>query len=246
MKRFLTFAIAIVFTAMAYSQNELDYVFLKNGNVVKGSIEKVIDNQSITIRSTNGELYTYPMLDVNRISYGKAPKLPDGKNSNAYVEYSEYEKGFWFAVETQGGYSCHFKSGNVAMWELDIIGGYRFNEFLRVGLGLGSRYYFNNHKVRYSDIKWSFPIYLNIRGNIIPSESRTVVPYYSFDIGGAIRDGFMFRPTIGIRVGSPRSAFLVGLSYMGQSLKSYKTDDNKIVPDREYNSFVTIKIGYEF
>lgn len=247
MKRFLFLAIIATFAIMAHAQNELDHVFLKNGNVVKGAIETVKENQSVTIRSTNGELYTYPMIEVNRIAYGKSPNLPSEKNTNSYKDYSFYDKGFWCAVELQGGYSCNIDSYNVALSELDIVGGYRFNEYFRAGLGLGVRYYFNNEKVRYSDIKWAFPIFANVRGNIISGESRTVVPYYSVDLGGTIRDGFMFRPTIGLRIGESRSAFLVGLSYMGQTLKSYKAGkDNTIVPDYEYTSFVTLKLGYEF
>ncbi len=247
MKRAIFFATIAILGLMSYAQNESDHIFLKNGSVIKGAIETVKDNHSVTIRSTNGELYTYPMIEVNRITYGKSPKLPQGKNNNAYVEYSSYEQGFWYAVELQSGYSCNINKYNVAMVELNIVGGYRFNEFFRAGLGIGGRYYINNEKVRYSDINWAMPIYLNVRGNIIPSESRTVVPYYSFDIGGTVRDGFMFRPTIGVRFGEPRSAFLLGLSYMGQSLKSYKSDTNNvIIPNRKYNSFVTLKIGYEF
>ncbi len=247
MKRFITLIIATIFVVTIQAQKELDYVLLKNGSIIKGTIESVEENQKVIIRSTNGELYTYPMLDVNRISYGKSPRFPNGKNTNAYTEYSNFEKGFWFATEILGAYSCYFNRSNIAMWELDIIGGYRFNEFVRAGIGIGSRYYFNNEKVRYSNIEWSFPIYINVRGNIIPSESRTLVPYYSFDIGGAMRDGFMVRPTIGVRIGEPRSAFLVGLSYMGQSLKSFKVDkESGYLPNREYTSFVALKIGYEF
>lgn len=249
MKRILLMVVVViagVSIAMAQS-NTLDYVFLKNGSVVKGVIENVKENQSVTIRSVNGEVYTYPMVEVNRFAYGEAPKIPQEKNSNVYREYSEYDKGFWCAIELQGGTSCHHKRDNVGMLELDFVGGYRFNEYLRVGLGVGSRYYFNNNDLRYTSVKWAYPVYLNVRGNFIPGEHRTVVPYYSFDIGGAAKDGFLFRPTIGVRFGEKRSAFLLGLSYLGQSLKSFKVnEDNTVSPDRIYSSFITLKVGYEF
>lgn len=249
MKRILLMLVATIVgvVTVAGQNNALDYVFLKNGNVVKGVIESVKDNQTVSIRSTNGELYTYKMVDVNKLAYGETPVIPQEKNNNSYKDYSEFDKGFWYAVELQGGASCHFKKDNVGILELDVVGGYRLSEYLRIGLGLGSRYYFKNEDLRHSDIKWSYPVYLNIRGNIIPCEHRTVIPYYSFDIGGAIRDGMFFRPTIGIRVGEKRSAFLLGLSYMGQSLKSFKvSNDNTMSPDRIYSSFVTLKVGYEF
>lgn len=248
MKRYILSVLIAILVLIANAQNDTsDYVLLKNGAIIKGVIEKVENNHSVTIRSVGGEVYTYPMVEVNRLGYGKVPKTPQEKNSNIYSDYSEYDKGFWWSVEMQGGMSCYLGESNVQMLELDVVGGYRFNEYLRVGIGLGSRYYFNNEKVRYSSIEWAFPVYMNVRGNFIPGEYRTVVPYYSFDLGGTVRDGMMFRPTIGVRFGEKRSAFLLGISYMGQSLKSFKLiEAGNVVPDRKYASFVTLKVGYEF
>lgn len=239
----LILLIAIVAMAMQAQTNELDYVFLKNGTVIKGAIENLKENESVTIRGVNGEAYTYPMIEVNRISYGKKPTIPSEYNPGDYVDYTEFEKGFWCAVELVGAYSCHIENDNGALTELDIVGGYRFNEYLRIGLGLGARYYIENEKIRYSDIKWSFPIFANVRGNIIPSEHRTIVPFYSVDLGGTVRDGFMIRPTIGVRFGDPRSAFTVGITYLGQTLKAPKEAGSY---SRDYTSFVGIKLGYEF
>ena len=50
-------------------------------------------------------------------------------------------------------------------------------------------------------------IFVNARGNFISQEVREIVPYWSVDIGGAIRDGFMFTPSFGCRIGEQRSAF---------------------------------------
>ena len=98
-------------------------------------------------------------------------------------------------------------NSNFGYTEIDAVAGYRFNEYVRVGLGLGARYYFDNNKVRSTLSEWAFPIFLNVRGNFIPTRYRDVVPYYSFDIGVTVRDGFMLRPTVGLRVGRERSAW---------------------------------------
>lgn len=124
------------------------------------------------------------------------------------------------------------------------MAGYRFNEYVRVGLGLGARYYFDNNKVRSTLSEWAFPIFLNVRGNFIPTRYRDVVPYYSFDIGVTVRDGFMLRPTVGLRVGRERSAFLVGLGYVGQDLSTYSRDNLR--KTRRFVNFITLKLGYEF
>jgi hypothetical protein len=56
----------------------------------------------------------------------------------------------------------------------------------------------------------------------------------------------MIRPTIGLRIGEPRSAFILGLSYMGQSIKSFEIVKNEKVNKEKFASFFTIKLGYEF
>ncbi len=86
------------------------------------------------------------------------------------------------------------------------------------------------------------PLYATLRGNIIPSEYRNIVPYYSFDMGASIRDGFMVRPGIGIRVGQNRNAFLINLSYLGQNIIATEYNQRK----NKFTSFVMLKVGYEF
>ena len=109
-----------------------------------------------------------------------------------------------------------------------------------MGVGAGVRYYINGENIRYRDADIVFPIYANVRGNIIPSYERKVVPYYSLSVGGVVDDGVMVRPTIGARFGDfKRSSFLLGLSYLGQSMKD-PWNENR------FQSFVVLSVGYEF
>ena len=176
-------------------------------------------------------------------------RLPEVDATQQYREYRTLDRGFFIAAELSGGYSCRISNPNLGYAELDAVAGYRFNEFLQVGAGVGARYYFNNDEVRYTTIKWAAPLFINVRGNIIPHQYRKVVPYYSVDMGGTFRDGFMFRPSVGLRIGQPRSAFLVGLAYMAQGMDTagwtgeghrVKYKENSVV------SFITLKIGYQF
>lgn len=166
-------------------------------------------------------------------------KMPPIGDDVTLTDYSDSESGFWCAGQLSGSYSTNLTKSNSPYGEFDFVGGYRHNSYLKIGLGLGGRYYFNNDKIRKSDIAWSMPIYLNVRGNIIDDTYRTVAPYYSIDLGGVIRDGFMLRPSIGMRVGQPRSAFLIGLTYTGQSLKY-------ITGKQRFTSFVGVTVGYEY
>lgn len=174
-------------------------------------------------------------------------RLPEVDSSVEYKDYMENNTGFWAAVEASGAYSCRLSHSNFGYGEVDAVVGYRFNDYARIGLGVGARYYFDNSKVRTTSIAWACPLFFNVRGNFIPSLYRSVVPYYSIDFGGTIRDGLMVRPTVGLRFGMQRSAFLLGLGYVGQDLKSYSCDSpGRCVEKRKFVNFVTLKLGYEF
>lgn len=171
-------------------------------------------------------------------------RLPGVDNSGIQKNYTESQTGFWAAAEASAGYSCRLFNSNFGYSEFDAVVGYRFNEFVRTGIGIGGRYYFDNAKVRTTASEWAFPIFVNVRGNFIPTQYRSVVPFYSFDIGGTVRDGFMVRPNVGLRIGRDRSAFLVSIGYSGQDLSSYnKTNGEKT---RKFISFINLKLGYEF
>lgn len=220
----------------ASAQANTAWVQLNNGNIIKGSVEKT--DTSVKIITENGSELSYPLVEINKISYTE-PNTPNISSSSSLNDYATYDKGFWMGVNFMGAYSL-FLTEHCTPWaELSIVGGYRFNQYLKVGIGFGARYYFENSKLRERDIKWSFPILATVRGNIISDEYRTVVPYYSVEIGGTIQDGFMWRPTFGLRIGQSRSALLVGINYTGQDL-IYKTNKKR------YVSSLGLTIGYEF
>lgn len=170
-------------------------------------------------------------------------RMPEIHSETVQKEYSRATSGFWFSADVEGGYSCRLTHPNIGYSELDVAGGYRYSEYLRIGLGLGARYYSNNDSFRrFQRTDWAFPIFVTIRGNFIPTQYRSVVPYYDVDLGTTVRDGFMIRPTVGLRIGQARSAFLVALSYVGQFTDAI--DYGRIPVD--YMPFIALKLGYEF
>lgn len=244
MKRLFFILIAtfsLCFSAMA-ANPENGYVLLNNGTMIKGTVTKDKSGQSVTIVTDNNKVYTYRMTEVNRIvESDPTASMPQGKRT--YNTYYEYDRGFWFGFDLYGGISTNVNSsnrGNSGITELDATIGYRVNEFFRFGVGAGFRYYTNSSNIREKSGAWAFPVFLNVRGNLIPGYERKVVPYYSLSSGVTIQDGFMIRPTIGARFGAlRRSAFLLGLSYNGQTLKDP-------LSKTRFQSFVTLNIGYEF
>lgn len=158
-------------------------------------------------------------------------------------DYNTFGRGFWGGVELIGGASCHLKGHNMGMTEADVFGGYRFSQYLKVGVGIGARYYINEGNLRRGDIKWGMPLFATVRGNLMPGTYRHVVPYWGCDAGVSVRDGFFFRPAVGLRIGEVRNSFTVAISYMGQNVGTYNAQGEK---DGKFTSFALLRIGYEF
>lgn len=236
MKKFIILLLIAVAFISVSAQTKTAWVHLNNGNIVQGTIEKTAT--TITITTADGSQLHYPLVEVNKITHTE-PRTPNVGSTTSLNDYATFDNGFWMGVNFMGAYSL-FLTEHCSPWtELSVVGGYRFNQYLKVGIGFGARYYIENSKLRSRNNKWSFPIFATIRGNIISDEYRTVVPYYSVEVGGAIRDGLMWRPTFGIRIGQSRSAFLVGINYTGQELP-YKTNKKR------YVSSIGLSLGYEF
>ncbi|MCD8290912.1 MAG: hypothetical protein LUC91_05360 [Prevotella sp.] len=186
------------------------------------------------------KLFLLSFVFCATIIYAQEVRLPElPKNRTHYTDYNIKESGYWTTITANVTTTLRFNHKNMQNIGADWINGYRFNEFLRVGIGLGLRYYINNDHVRSSDVAWTFPIFADIRGNIISQQDRGAVPYWSVDLGGEVRGGIYFSPTIGYRFGTQRGSFLVGISYTLQQSDTWKKSD-------ECYSGVSIKLGYEF
>lgn len=232
----LFFLLAFLSMFFVANAQEPDVVYLNNGSVVRGEIVSENPGVSLKIRTSTGKEYEYRMTEIREIKKGLVIK-PE-KFNPPYRSYTELEKGYWTAVEFYGGISTWVGKENLGFLQLAWVNGYRFSEFFRLGVGIGGRYYFNNDSCRKSDVPWAFPIFLNVRGNIVSQRVDRLVPYWSMDVGTSIRDKFFFSPTLGLRFGGKRSDVLVGLSYTGQWLTS--PEGNK------YANLLGLKVGYEF
>ena len=166
-------------------------------------------------------------------------KLPDAPKHSNYKDYTTEDKGFWCAVEAEGGSSVMVHSPNMLYANLSWTGGYRLNEYLRFGAGLGVRYYLRNADVRDTDNKFGIPIFANIRGNFVSAYDRDGVPFWSLNIGAITYEGVFASPTFGYSFGGLRNNFQIGVSYTITSFKN----SNKT--NMAY-SYFGLKLGYEF
>ena len=225
--------------------NAQDVIYLNNGNVVKGKVVKNTDEVSVVVKS--GETLTYRKAEVREVQIGssevKTPQEPQGAK---YVDYSDQDKGWWCAVEAHAGGSWYDDDHGMGIFALTFTNGYRFSEYLKIGVGVGARYnlnkdhdylaYCNAHNIQ---APMSVPLFVNLRGNIISQKSRMCVPFWNADIGYAILDNFFFDAGIGFRVGAKRNNFVMSANFMGQVVH-YEPSD------ADFGSGILFKIGYEF
>lgn len=171
--------------------------------------------------------------------------LPQKPHRATYTDYRQNEKGFWCAAEWEGGSSVMVEHRNMQSVQLAYTAGYRFNEFIKVGAGLGGRYYVNNNKeCRGEASAWTLPIFVNARGNFISQTDRSVVPYWSVCVGGIVGDGAFLSPSVGLRIGEPRNSWLLGISYCLNHINTSQlvSTDKKVSTSHA----LQLHIGYEF
>ena len=113
------------------------------------------------------------------------------------------------------------------------------SRYLRLGVGFGGRMYVNNAKVRQTDSKFGVPVFAAARGNFISAYDRDGVPFWSVRLGGIIKEGIYFSPSVGYSFGGIRNNFQVGIAYDLINPKDF-TGDRRI-----YSGF-SLRLGYEF
>lgn len=151
--------------------------------------------------------------------------LPEKPNRPEYVDYSSLEKGFFGAVQLAPTLSFDRDGNKAPIYQIDLIVGYRFGEFFRLGAGVSPR--INEMK--------NLPIYADFRGNFISQRSRACVPYWSIDVGYTLNQGMYLAPTAGIRIGGLRHDFVLGIGYFYQAVQA--------MPDL---NCAVLRLGYEF
>ena len=166
-------------------------------------------------------------------------KLPDAPKHTNYRNYEAQDNGYWFAIEAEGASSIMPTRKNMQFASATFTNGYRFNQFLRVGAGVGSRIYVNNTDVRDKSDRFAIPIFANLRGNFISAYDRDGVPFWSVNAGYVINDGVFANPMIGYSFGGMRHNFLIGVSYTISRFKDYNNENTTF-------SYFGLKLGYEF
>ena len=127
MKRLLTLCTVALCTVILSAQvNYRDILYLKNGSIIRGIITEQIPGQTITIKSDDGNAFTYTYDEIDRLEKEKLNKgLKAGNKHFAALGY-------------------HMNSGNYGHnLSFDFVQARQFNPFFSLGLGVGTRYYYD-------------------------------------------------------------------------------------------------------
>lgn len=166
------------------------------------------------------------LLGLVGVSFAQSSSitLPEKPKRAKYVDYSVKQTGWWCSAQIGGGYATN--TGKF-FGQFDFVNGYRFSEFLKVGVGISPRIGLN-----------TIPIYAQARGNFISQEDTMFAFFWSADLGYAINGGIYASPSVGMRYGGIRHNVLISLYYAFEGQQPNVSD--------QFLHIVGLKIGYEF
>lgn len=243
MKKYLTLLVFLLVATLSFSQSNFqDVIILKDGSVVRGVITKLIPNESITIETSDRNVFVYQMAEIEKITNEQNEENTtinfDSIRSSLGLQSGVkvmVELGHQFGRDLFGGYNPDYSSdynnlngGGTPLngSRFSIICGYQINPYFSVGAGIGIRQYKAESWLTGKYRAALIPVFADFRVNFMDfrfSPYLSLGAGYSFD---ATRDfdgvGFLINPSIGVSVKiSEKSALNVDLGYEIQKFKCY-------------------------
>ena len=250
------------------AQNYQEVVYLKDGSIIRGLIIEQRPNDYLKVRTSNGNVYTLRMNEVDRITKetvgtnsqnqrqqsantqrSTSTQSSSAYRQNTYANHSSFpSKGYKGFIDL--GFSFGINDDNWDYrnhkFEFSTSHGYLFNPHLFVGLGIGINYYVDNLDNDYypydDDSRVEIPLFAHARAHLF---DRKVTPFADAKLGYIVTDddGIYFSPSVGCRFArNSRSAFWVSLGFSviryDDSRSRYRRNN-----DREAINF---RVGWDF
>ena len=200
-----------------------DVVYLKDGSVLRGIIIEQIPSQSITIETTNRNVYIVQMSDIETMI-----KVPYNGSGGSRTDSSYNSMGTGLRRGFKGIFEMGHMFGtgdySINRLQLNILLGHQANPYFSFGFGLGLRYYYVStvsYGNRYYDHSTVIPILSDFRVNFLDNK---ISPYLSCGIGYSLYwnealselqgIGLLFNPTAGVTFKvANRAAIHTGLGF---------------------------------
>ncbi|MFO7828188.1 MAG: hypothetical protein R6V23_06170 [Bacteroidales bacterium] len=241
---------------IAQETKQQDVVYLINGSILHGKIVEIKANQSVTLFSNCGDKWVINQSDIEKI---EKEDISDeytffnehGRKTIEYRKkgyYSNLNIGFLFSVDIDSPFPP---------LSLMFLNGYRFENGVSVGAGLGLDLLNEAYMPIVMDLKYNFTegrinhfVYFQ-GGYAIPLETPDpydydYYTYYDSDINS--EGGYIINPGIGLKLYlNQKNAFSFGIGYKFLQINHNYKEYNGQSIDRiiKYNR-VVLSFGYHF
>lgn len=210
MKRVITILLGMVTVACSNAQNKKleDVIFLKNESVYRGTII-LRDSLRTKLQTSNGSILVFDHNDISKTER----QQPFGSYRAKPGSFAHYtELGPLVAGKTT------IDGVTTAAFSFQTVNGYRFNQFVFTGAGIGIDLYATQTML---------PLFGSIRGDF--SSTGSIIPFYFVDAGYAVnitqnsattsdfRGGLLYAGGLGVKIPFNKSAgFLLSFGYRYQ------------------------------
>ncbi|MEI6822050.1 MAG: hypothetical protein WCL51_08935 [Bacteroidota bacterium] len=224
------------FITKAQISNE-DVLYLKNGDIIRGTVKRQYNNQELKIKQSDGSITTY-----NADSIAKRTITIDDSTYNIPIIDSNlsHQSGIKGTLDFNYGKGIGKYRDDASIGAAFIID-YQFDKIYYIGAGMGIDVY--------SQVTF-VPIFVDLRMNL--SNSTKVTTFCAVEAGyslgsGYNKGGIVFNPSIGVKYYlSHTSSINLSLGFKAQENEIYYGDLIYIPNEIQYGNFINLKLGLTF
>jgi hypothetical protein len=239
---FVMFFCVSCMTDLAAQKQEVDAVYLKNGEIYRGSLLNEQDEKKIMLQTLCWNTMVFDTGDVDHIQR----EMVNVKSSRLHVPSSGYFNRTDMGVLTGSG-----NNEKNAIFSTHMVNGYKINSRFYPGLGIGIEFYEQAVVPLFADVSYHFsrnvlsPFVRGSVGYSMPVED----PPENWGMHTNNNGGLMYAAGLGtlIRLNG-HNAISLSLVYRFQSLKSVITQDwtDEVMNlNKQYNR-IAFRIGFLF
>lgn len=176
MRLFIVSFLLLLGSISVFAQKKMqDVVYLKNGSILRGQLVNTENTATISILITGNNLLVFDAAEVDKITAEPKRTAPEIKKTG-------------FANTTELGLLAGGNNSSPAL-SLITINGYTFNPYLTVGVGVGIQFWWDMYQGNgwyyYNGTGKIFPLFADIRGDVLPKSRITPVYYVRAGYGFA-------------------------------------------------------------
>ena len=241
---FLVFLILITSIKFTLAQKKEDVIYLRDGSIIRGIIQKNCTHNKISILNHAGDTWVF---DTNKV---------DSVLNEKPFEYKALmfnQNGFEFNINGVFLFRTTENAiGKSVIPGINLLYGYKFNPYFSSGIGVGLEFYdqmeipfFAELRLRWLNRTFS-PLTLFKAGYTVPAENKSDDWEYKYKSHG----GYTYTIGLGIdRILDNNTSFIISFSYHHQKLDYSLTPLNEWLQERERSEIFSrfqLTLGYCF